>query len=168
MAKAPGSPSATSTCTSSRGTAMTGCCSTGIQSPAIAPGLPRSLSGFAGFCNRVSPGLLVYRSGVVDHQLDRIAAAIIIAPQMAGDMDRTAARGREKFAERRLGDAKRDRLQPRRPDRIGQGAAQMTGADRLDKGDLHAGKSKTRLRVGGAKRRQRPNMLDEPALRRRH
>src|SRR5439155_17183361 len=108
------------------------------------------------------------RRGVVDHQLDRVAAAIIVASEMAGDMDRTTAGGREKFAERRLGDAKGDRLQPGRPDRIGQGTAQMTGADRLDKGNLHAGKSKTRLRVGGAKRRQRPNMLDEPALRRRH
>src|SRR5947207_14601343 len=111
MARAPDNRSATSTCTSSRGATMTGCCSIGTRSPATATGLPRSPSGSAGFCNRVSPGLLVYRSGVVDHQLDRIAAAIIIASEMAGDVDRAAAGGREKFAEWRLGDAKANGFQ---------------------------------------------------------
>src|SRR5438045_9679977 len=152
MARAPDNRSATSTCTSSRDAMVTGCCSIGIRSPAITPGLPRPPSVSVGFYNRASPGLLVYRSGVVDHQLDRVAAAIIVASEMAGDMDRAAARGRQEFAERRLGDAKGDRLQPGRPDRIGQRTAQMTGADRLDKGDLHTGKSKTRLGVSGAER----------------
>src|SRR5260370_40214378 len=82
-------------------------------------------------------------------------------------MDRPAARGGEKGAERALGDAKGDRLQARRPQRIAEGAAQMAGADRLDMGDDEPGKRKARLRIGGAQRRQRVEAADQAADRAR-
>src|SRR5205814_7525449 len=84
---------------------------------------------------------------------------------MPGDMDRAAARGGEKFAERRLGDTEGDRSELRGADRIGKGAAEVAGADRLDKGELHAGEGDTRLGVGGTERRQRGDVLDDAALR---
>ena len=49
-------------------------------------------------------------------------------------------------------------------ERIGQGAAQMAGADRLGMRDAHAGKGEARLGVGGAERRQRGDVVDQPAL----
>src|SRR6266702_1637174 len=104
-----------------RGGSMTAWRSTGTPSPATPPASPRSPSAFAAFCRSSA----VHRRGVVDEQLNGIAAAVVVAPEMAGDVDRPAARGGEKRAERALGDAKGDRLQARRPEGVAESAAQM-------------------------------------------
>ena len=59
------------------------------------------------------------RGGVIDHQLDRVAAAPYVAAQMTGDMDRDTAGLGEKMAERRLGGAKGNPRQSRAVERIG-------------------------------------------------
>src|SRR6202023_1074371 len=97
-----------STCISFRGAPRTCCCSTGSRSPATPPISAKSPSASAVF----SKASVLRRGGVVDHQLDRIAAAVVIAPKMAGEMYRAAARGGEKRPERRVDGAKGDRLQP--------------------------------------------------------
>ena len=94
------------------------------------------------------------RGGVIDHELDRVAAAPYVAAQVTGDMDRDTAGLGEKMAERRLRGAKGDRRQSSAVERIGQDAAQMTAADRLAMRDADGRKNKTRLRVGGAERGQ--------------
>ena len=49
------------------------------------------------------------RGGVIDHELDRVAAAPYVAAQVTGDMDRDTAGLGEKMAERRLCGAEGDR-----------------------------------------------------------
>jgi hypothetical protein len=104
--------------------------------------------------------------GVVDHQLDGVAAAPGIAPQATRHPDRGAARFGEKAAERTGGGAKGDRPEPRLSQRIGQGAAQMLAADRLDVDDAHRREDEMRLGIGGAERGQRLDMANEIGRRR--
>ena len=59
------------------------------------------------------------RGGVIDHELDRVAAAPYVAAKVTGDMDRDTAGLGEKMAERRLGGAKGDRRQSSAVERIG-------------------------------------------------
>src|SRR5438874_1499299 len=82
---------------------------------------------------------------------------------MAGDVDRAAARGGKEGAERALGDAKGDRLQAPRPERVAERAAQMAGTDWLDMANDEPGKGEARLRIGGAEWGQRVEMVDQPA-----
>ena len=72
---------------------------------------------------------------------------------MASVVDRGAVGLSDELAERCAGDTKGDRAQLPRTRRIGERAAQMAISDRLGMGNAHSGKDKTRLRVGGAKRR---------------
>src|SRR5712692_8765926 len=158
MERAPASRSGISTCTSSRGAPRTCCCSTGIRSPVTTLASAKWPSASAVFSKLSALRLLVYRGGVLDHQLDRVGAAVVVAPEMAGEVDRAAAGGGKELPQRALGDAKGDRLQPRRPERIGQAAAQVSVAYRLDVLHLHSSESEARLGVGGAERRQRLDM----------
>src|ERR1700730_8866234 len=106
MARAPANRSGISTCTSSRGGPRTCCCSTGSPRPATKAASAKSPSASAVF----SKASVLRRGGVVDHQLDRVAAAIVVAPEMAGEVDRAAARGGQEGAERGVDGAKGDRL----------------------------------------------------------
>src|SRR4051794_41180414 len=74
---------------------------------------------------------LLRRRGVVDDELNRVAAAVGVAAQMAGDMDCSAPRLDEEIAERRAGDAERDCIYPAGFQRVGQRQPQMAGPDRL-------------------------------------
>ena len=96
-------------------------------------------------------------------ELHRVAAAVGVAPEMAGDMDRAPARGGEKLAERRLGGAERDRVEARgarSPDPAASASVQRrwpvpTGSTCAS---ADRGKGEARLGIGGAERRQRVDM----------
>src|SRR5579884_4351088 len=62
--------------------------------------------------------LSYYSGGVVDHELHRSAAAVVVAAEVAGDVDRPAARSGKKRAERPVGGAEGDRVEPARADRV--------------------------------------------------
>ena len=95
-------------------------------------------------------------------QLHRVAAAIGVAPEMAGDMDRAAARARREtapsgvsatrkaIAGRRAGPTGSARVQRRWPLPTGSACATRT-----------PGKGEARLGIGGAERRQRVEMIDQ-------
>jgi len=106
----------------------------------------------------------VCRRRVLDHELHRVAAAPTVAAQLAGEVDRCAARLGEELSERRSGDAKRDRPQPARFERIGQSTAQMAAPHGLGMDDANAGKHEARLGVARAKGRQPDDVVDQLTL----
>src|SRR5688572_6567834 len=105
MDPAPANRLGISISTSSRAGSATAWQSTGTRSPATGPASASWPNGSARCCSLSE----FDRGGVVDDQLHRVAAAIGVAPQVAGDVHRTAPRGGEKLSERRVGDPEGDR-----------------------------------------------------------